>query len=92
VTAPATSSDTAPEGAEFVARQRALHTVEGDGWCSCGFPHCGTRMLLDHLDAAEALLGRVRAELRQGGQAAGDVRRAALALLQNVPLPPAAAV
>jgi hypothetical protein len=82
------TTTTAPTaGAEFVARQRTLHVRRADGWCSCGFPHCGTRVLLDHLDHANALLGRVHAALLQGGQAHGDVRREALGLLQDIPVP-----
>lgn len=77
-----------PEGAEFVARQRALHTRrDGDPWCSCGLGHCGMRLVLDHLDRAEARNAAALAELLRGGQLAADVRRAAIAVLQGKPIP-----
>ncbi|WP_410676696.1 hypothetical protein [Amycolatopsis sp. cmx-4-68] len=82
-----TAPPTDNEGAAFVVRQRTLHVVEDDGWCSCGFPHCGTRMLLDHLDRAEARIAAALAELLRGGQLAADVRRAAIAVLQGKPVP-----
>lgn len=77
----------AAPGAEFVARQRAQHTVEADGWCSCGFPNCGTRTLLDHLDRAEARIAAALAELQQSLQPAAVVLDAAIAVLQGKPIP-----
>ncbi|SEB43281.1 hypothetical protein SAMN04489727_1699 [Amycolatopsis tolypomycina] len=85
--APATPAEV-PDGAEFVTRQRALHVcADGDPWCSCGLRHCGMRVLLDHLDHAEATIAAALAALLRGGQAHGDVRRAAIAVLQGKPIP-----
>ncbi|RSD26374.1 hypothetical protein [Amycolatopsis eburnea] len=82
----ATQPATRPDGAEFVARQRTLHTrADGDPWCSCGLGHCGMRLLLDHLDHAEGRIARARTELLRGGR---DAARFALAALAGIAPPP----
>lgn len=83
-TGPSTTPVDAPDGAEFVARQRVLHVrANGDPWCSCGIGRCGIRMLLDHLDYADARIARARAELARPGVYAEPARRYALAALQG---------
>lgn len=85
LTGPCTTPAALPGGAEFVARQRASHVRLPDGWCSCGFPHCGTRLLLDHLEHAEGRIARAHAELLRGGR---DATRFAHAALQGIVPPP----
>jgi hypothetical protein len=54
-----TAQLTTPAGAEFVERMRVIHVRGDDNWCACGFPHCGIRVLLDHLDHAHAHIARL---------------------------------
>lgn len=73
-----------PDGAAFVARQRALHTrTDDDPWCSCGIGHCGMRVVLDHLDHTEALIRGIRDALFEGGQNAQSRWSKAIQLLEQ---------